>query len=144
METALAPPRIDPMKRFKTRVKKRGNGCWQWTGGTIAMIRQGYEWRYGVFRPGGVIKNVGAHRWAYEAHKGEIPAGLVIDHLCRNTLCVNPAHLEAVTVKENLKRGVNANGEKTHCKRGHEFTGDNTYRTKRGTRRCRACRATMG
>lgn len=56
-----------------------------------------------------------AHRTAYRLYVGEIPAGLDIDHLCRTTWCVNPAHLEPVTRSENLRRAYPA------CRRGHEF-----------------------
>ena len=71
-----------------------------------------------------------AHRLAYEQAKGPIPDGLVIDHLCNTTACVNPDHLEAVTHSENMKREVDRgrqyNIRKTHCKHGHEFTPENT------------------
>lgn len=83
-----------------------------------------------------------AHRVAYEQAHGPIPAGLEIDHLCRNPLCVNPDHLEAVTHRENVLRGVGPtalNARKTHCKRGHEFSPENTYRDPAGGRRCRQC-----
>lgn len=50
-------------------------------------------------------KNIYAHRHFYEKYKGKIPQGLVLDHLCKNTLCVNPNHLEAVTQKVNMQRG---------------------------------------
>lgn len=78
-----------------------------------------------------------AHRLAYELAKGPIPQGLEIDHVCRRKLCVNPAHLEAVTRHENMHRGVK--GQKTHCIRGHEFTPDNTRIDPNGTRHCKAC-----
>lgn len=86
------------------------------------------------------------HRQVYELANGEIPKGLVIDHLCHNKSCINVAHLEAVTQAENLLRSPTAstlNGQKTHCKSCHPFTGDNLYfdKTKKGlpSRQCREC-----
>lgn len=95
-----------------------------------------------------------AHRLAYEAAMGPIPAVFVIDHrchsedescpggsVCPHRRCVNPDHLEIVTVAENNRRGrVNAN--KTECKNGHPFDESNTYITARGSRECRACNKT--
>lgn len=89
-------------------------------------------------------RRVFAHRYAYEQVFGPIPAGLHLDHLCRMRGCINPWHLEAVTPQENVARGIprNGNKDKTHCKRGHEFTEENTYRhPKRGTRHCRKCQS---
>lgn len=79
-----------------------------------------------------------AHRFFYEHFIGEIPEGLEIDHLCHNTICVNPAHLEAVTHSENLRR-EHAFRPKTHCPQGHEYTPENTYKTPSGKRQCRIC-----
>lgn len=65
-----------------------------------------------------------AHRVAYELCIGPIPTGLTIDHLCRNTRCVNPKHLEAVTLRENILRGTGPtahNAAKSACRRGHPF-----------------------
>ena len=75
-------------------------------------------------------KMIQAHRVAYELVKGKIPAGLELDHLCRNRICCNPAHLEAVTGRENSLRGVSPwakNACATHCPRGHPYDAENTY-----------------
>lgn len=84
-----------------------------------------------------------AHRYAYEQMVGPIPNGLVLDHLCRNRWCCNPAHVEPVTQAENVLRGEGWAPRfkaQTHCHRGHEFTPENTHHGKRG-RSCRACGA---
>ena len=72
------------------------DGCWLWTGG-----RRGGYGRIKLAETG----TVDAHRLSYEHHIGPIPDGLVIDHLCRNRSCINPAHLEPVTTAENIRRG---------------------------------------
>ena len=79
------------------------------------------------------------HRWAYEQFIGPIPEGHEVDHTCEiKTLCVEPAHLEAVTPEENKRRI----GERvTSCRNGHEYTPSNTYRSpKTGRKSCRICR----
>jgi hypothetical protein len=83
-----------------------------------------------------------AHRVTYEAIIGEIPPGLVLDHLCRVRECVNPRHLDPVTQRVNSLRGdgptaINAKAES--CTKGHPFTPANTMRRSDGGRRCRAC-----
>lgn len=77
----------------------------------------------------------------YELVVGPVSDGLVLDHLCRNRSCVNPAHLEPVTIGENVQRGVHANAIKTHCKRGHALTAENCLpgKLKVGVRQCRIC-----
>jgi hypothetical protein len=92
-----------------------------------------------AFSVGG--KQYKPHRLAYQLTMGQIPDGLVIDHLCRNRRCCNPAHMEPVTNGENVHRGNGIyarNGRKTHCAKGHEFTPENTLRRKHG-RGCREC-----
>lgn len=101
--------------------------CWVWTG---TKTQKGY----GVFTH--ERKNVFVHRYSYERFTGKIPEGLTIDHLCRNPLCVNPDHLEPVTLAENTRRmrsGI------VICKRGHPFTPENTDVDKRGYRTCKQC-----
>jgi hypothetical protein len=89
-----------PLIRFMTKVKIPGplDGCWHWT---AAKTYSGY----GMFGGGYAGKVTTAHRWIYDRVVGPIPAGMVIDHLCRNKSCVNPDHLEAVTQSINLRRG---------------------------------------
>lgn len=124
--------RIPLAIRFWQKVVK-SEGCWEWTG---AHDGGGY----GHIKVDG--KMLKAHRISYEWARGEIPPSLDIDHLCRNRSCVNPAHMEPVPRRENTRRGEGAtaqHGRKTHCKRGHEFTPENTYRYRTG-RICRTCR----
>lgn len=80
------------------------------------------------------------HRWFYEWLVGPIPDGYEIDHLCFNTLCCNPAHLEAVTPSENRKRSRRATEQRgrTHCPHGHPYSGHNLI-VRRGKRECRTC-----
>ena len=90
-------------------------------------------------------KGYQAHRIAYALAVGPIREDQTIDHLCRKTSCVNPTHLEAVGMKENILRGTSfsaANAAKTHCAKGHEYTPENTilHPGDRGRRRCAACR----
>lgn len=82
---------------WKYVAKDAETGCWNWTGGTTKG--------YGSFTHPG-RKKCYAHRYSWELHRGTIPDGLVIDHLCRNTRCVNPDHLEPVTQQENVRRSI--------------------------------------
>lgn len=89
-------------------------------------------------------KVVYAHRLSYEIFRGPIKDGMVIDHLCRNRKCVNPYHLEVVTMKVNTQRGdagehmAKIQAAKTHCPKGHPYSGDNLI-LRDGRRYCREC-----
>lgn len=123
--------RAELQRRVLARVSKdAASGCWNWTGATT---RGGY----GTYRTMGMATT--AHRVAYMAWVGDVPPGMELDHLCKNTRCVNPEHLEAVTHAENVARASKA--MQTHCEAGHEFTEANTYTKKNGCRSCRTCNA---
>jgi hypothetical protein len=121
------------LERFYNKITRiPESGCWLWDG----YLCQGY----GSFSLNG--KQQQAHRVSYELHVGPIPEGLQIDHLCRVRCCVNPAHLEPVTQRENLLRGNTfqaAQSKRTHCPQGHPYDEKNTYRCHRGHRNCKAC-----
>lgn len=129
-------------ERFWNKVDKGSdpNGCWLWMG---IRINSGY----------GRIMSEGrhqlVHRVSYQLAVGSIPPDMVIDHLCRNRLCVNPQHLEPVTQHENNQRAIpfmSAAAKKrhkeapplTHCPSGHPYTPDNIYIVA-GRRRCKTC-----
>lgn len=122
--------------RFLSKVRTTIGGCWNWTGHTHS--KEGY----GHLRHKG--KKILAHRFSFELHGNRLEPGMVIDHICRNRLCVNPKHLRMVTREINsLENSIGAsaiNAQKTHCPRGHELVA--AYFTKEGRlrRRCPTCR----
>lgn len=131
-------PQLSPeqIERFwsKVEVPEQPSCCWEWTGYRLPT-------GYGDFNFGNSALK--AHRVSYTLLIGPIPDGLVIDHLCRNTSCVNPDHLEITTQRENIRRGYSYFGiarRKTHCSRGHAFSTENTYLVPSGGRSCKECR----
>lgn len=124
------------LSRFWSKVDRSdSDGCWTWLD---APRKTGY----GMFSAGADRGQVLAHRFSYEQASGPIGSEMVIDHLCRNRICVRPDHLEAVTNLENLRRGAGyaiRNGMRSCCVNGHEYTEDNTYRDPGGGIRCRTC-----
>lgn len=127
-----------PVKdRIARNIRRQETGCWLWTG---SLTNQGY----GSMQVDGV--GTTAHRAAYQALVGPVPEGLVLDHLCRNRRCCNPAHLEPVRQRENTLRSPIAlgaiNAAKTHCPHGHPYDDANTYvyhYRNTTVRRCREC-----
>lgn len=129
-------PKLTPEQEafFWSRVT-RGHvaDCWPWNG---AMKASGY----------GIFRKVRVHRVAFTLLRGPIPVDKTIDHLCRNRRCVNPSHMEIVTMKENTLRGNGITAQQarqTHCKHGHEFTPENISYVKKG-RTCKQCRKDAG
>ena len=114
------------------------SGCWPGLAGCVQN-------KYGTAYIEG--KNRRIHKVLWEQENGPVPLGLELDHLCRNTFCVNPRHLEAVTHQINAARGATGErtGEmakaKTHCPQGHPYDESNTYlRPNRGGRACKTCK----
>lgn len=110
-------------------------GCWNWTG---PIMGNGYPNKIKRDKRG-----VSAHRFHYELRHGPVPAGLWIDHLCRNRRCVNPSHMEAVTPRENHLRSESAsalNARKILCKRWHQYDRFTTQGTNAVHRICGKCK----
>ena len=119
--------------RFWTKVVVVDSGCWEW------QAKRSFD-GYGVFKL--ERRPVRAHRLTYQILVGPISPSLEIDHLCRNPACVLPAHLEAVTHRENMLRGVSPVARRVRqaaCMRGHVFDKANTYIAANRSRHCRRC-----
>lgn len=129
---------MDLPSRVWRKVDKGGpGGCWLWTGARNHL-------GYGQIQVSVQAGRRGAHRVVFELLRGPIPDWSEdLDHLCRNTSCVNPDHLEPVLHKENMMRApwtaIQFQKSKTHCPYGHEYTESNTYLNPKGSRECRTC-----
>lgn len=129
-------PLAERLERFY--IPEPNSGCWLWEGATIKSGKA----LYGVIgnESGELPRSILAHRASYQIHKGNIPSKVHVDHMCTNTLCVNPEHLQALTYSEH--------GEitwqrvlKGHCKRGHLMDVKNSWVEKTGQKHCRRCHA---
>lgn len=118
------------IRRFLGKVRV-GDECWNWQAAKVATGYGQFWWR-------GKMRS--AHRMAWLILVGPFPDGLEVDHLCRNTSCVRPDHLEWVTHQENTRRSNGAKPTPTHCPQGHEYTPENAaYWSSKASRQCRAC-----
>ena len=131
---SFGDPALSP--KFWERAMVAPDGCWLWTG---SITKSGYgmvPWKTAY------PDSKRAHRAAYQALIGPVPDGLVLDHLCRVRHCVNPSHLEAVTIRENTLRGEGraaVNAQLVECYKGHPLTGENLYVNPSGSRMCKIC-----
>lgn len=111
---------------FWEKVQKTAS-CWLWTAAVAGS--------YGRVQYQGRVRQ--AHIVAWEWDNGLVPAGLELDHLCRQRLCVRPSHLEAVTHQVNMERGINQYGQE-RCSKGHPF--DRLWmQNGKMVRRCSTC-----
>lgn len=127
-------PEMTAEEAFMAKVKVLPSGHWIWQKSTAS------EGRYGAVQYDGRVQP--AHRVAWQMFRGPIEDGIVVNHVCRKTLCCNPVHLELITQRENVLIGDAPpahNAAKSHCKRNHEFNEENTIILKSGGRSCRAC-----
>lgn len=115
--------------RIMSRLDRSGE-CWIWT-----KALDGYGYAQIAIRLTDRLFRPMVHRVVYEHLRGEIPAGLQLDHLCRVRSCANPEHLEPVTNAENTRRGT---ALLTVCRFGHPLD----MVDRRGWRRCRTCHRT--
>ncbi len=121
---------MNPIERFeRLYVPEPNSGCWLWLGSVCRRDRPNQQ--YGKFHL--EKRDVYAHRFSYEYYVGPIPAGLDLMHRCDTPSCVNPSHLKPGTARDNTQDAIAKGRHKyqvtppiTHCKRGHEYTPDNS------------------
>lgn len=143
MTYALDPMHFDLLstklsnKSHQTEELFEGTPCWVWEGARVFQppprpkgLGYGRFWYQG--------KRVYVHRLAFLLYIGDIPPKFEVDHRCRNTLCWNPAHLEAVPGKVNTQRGLHG-VLKQACVQGHPYNPENTQFLSNGRRKCRVC-----
>lgn len=137
----MARNNLSIKERILSKIIVNENGCWIW---------QGDKWSCGYGRMKINYKPKGAHVMSYKVFKGDVPTGLEVCHdpiLCDTKSCVNPEHLRVDTHAGNMadkkitgtNKKNNHNARKTHCKYGHKFTEENTFRDTKNGRRCRIC-----
>lgn len=133
---------IRQIKRLFKNVHIDSNECWNWQG---AKDEDGYG--FFAVTDQGKIYQTRVHRIVYAWAIGPVPKGIEgrkigqVDHLCRNTSCCNPVHLELVTQRVNVARGTSPIAlaiKKTHCLHGHPLT----KMRNRNRRECKTCDST--
>lgn len=132
-----------PPRPFDERLREfqaaSPDGCWEWPG---ACGNGGkYGWTSVWITEEGRRQTKWTHRLAYEILVGPIPDGMTLDHLCYNTRCMNPAHLEPCTRAENVRR-ARKRRDTGMCKRGHPLVEGNLYKNARA-RECKTCRRAL-
>lgn len=129
---------LDLGKKLEKKIIIKKDGCWIWQGAIFKGNK--YKGDYGQIRIGrrSSSKLLKAHKICYEYYIGPVPTGFELDHLCHNTLCVNPKHLEAVTHKVNCQRRKDS--RLPYCKHGHKYTKETIYINTRGIRECKICK----